>query len=69
VTANFQGNHDKLQYITSLNYMNEKAIILGTIDQKTLADIQGRSEPEPQFSIQYYGSTFISRAPIQILNI
>jgi len=62
VTANFQGNHDKLQYITSLNYMNEKRYILGTIDQKTLGlTFRADLNLSPQFSIQYYGSPFISR--------
>ena len=62
VTANFEGNHDKLQYITTMNYYNEKRYILGTIDQKTLGlTFRVDLNLTPEFSIQYYGSPFISR--------
>ena len=62
VTASYINNNNELQYVAEQNYLNEKRYILGTIDQKTLgltfrADLNLTQE----FSIQYYGSPFVSR--------
>lgn len=65
MTTDFTKNYDELQYITNLNLTGTvpgKRFILGTIDQKTsgitfTADLN----LTPEFSIQYYGSPFISR--------
>jgi hypothetical protein len=61
-TANFSGNNDKLQYVTTINTGSKKRYILGTIDQTTLG-ITFRVDLNitPEFSIQYYGSPYISR--------
>ena len=63
VTANYYGNHDELQYIArrDLNLQGQR-FILGTIDQKTLGlTFRADLNLTPEFSIQYYGSPFISR--------
>jgi hypothetical protein len=62
VTANYANNIDNLQYVTQLNYLTEKRYILGTINQKTLGlTFRVDVNITPEFSIQYYGSPFISR--------
>lgn len=67
VSANYQKNSDDLQYVTEADYTSEnltkgKHYILGTIDQKTLGLIfRADLNITPEFSIQYYGSPFISR--------
>jgi hypothetical protein len=62
LTANFVNNHDRLQYITTRNFLLEKRYILGTIDQKTLGlTFRVDLNLTPEFSIQYYGSPFVSR--------
>lgn len=62
VTANYSNNYDNLQYVTQLNYQTEKRYILGTIDQTTLGlTFRIDVNVTPEFSIQYYGSPFISR--------
>ena len=62
VTVNYLDNHDRLQYVTSTNYLSEKRYILSTIDQKTLGlTLRVDLNLTPEFSIQYYGSPFISR--------
>ncbi|KPK86247.1 MAG: hypothetical protein AMS27_05520 [Bacteroides sp. SM23_62_1] len=60
--ADYEKNDDRLQYITTINYLTEKRYILGTIDQETFG-ITFRADLNltPEFSIQYYGSPFISR--------
>jgi hypothetical protein len=60
--AEYQKNLDELQYITTINYNNEKRYILGTIDQSTLGfTLRADLNLTPEFSIQYYGNPFISR--------
>jgi len=62
VKASYSGNHDEIQYITQCNYLDEKRFILGTIDQSTLGlTFRADLNLTPEFSIQYYGSPFISR--------
>lgn len=62
LTVNYLNNHDRLQYVTSTNYLSEKRYILGTINQKTLGlTLRVDLNLTPEFSIQYYGSPFISR--------
>jgi hypothetical protein len=62
VTADYQKNQDKLQYITATDYLTEKRYILGTIDQTTLGlTFRADLNLTPEFSIQYYGSPFVSR--------
>jgi hypothetical protein len=62
VTASYADNHDNLQYVTTMNYNSEKRYILGSIDQKTLGlTFRIDVNISPEFSIQYYGSPFISR--------
>jgi hypothetical protein len=62
VTASMMNNHDQLQYITSLDYMSSKRYILGTLNQKTV-NLTFRLDLNitPEFSVQYYGSPFVSR--------
>jgi hypothetical protein len=60
--VNYIGNSDKLQYIGTNNSVPENRYILGTIDQKTLGlTFRIDLNLTPEFSIQYYGSPFISR--------
>lgn len=62
ITADFIDNNDDLQYVATRDYMSEKRYILGTIDQKTTGlTFRLDLNITPEFSIQYYGSPFISR--------
>jgi hypothetical protein len=62
LTADYQKNHNRLQYITTRDYLTEKRYILGTIDQTTLGlTFRADLNLTPEFSIQYYGSPFVSR--------
>jgi hypothetical protein len=62
VTANYSNNSDDLQYVTQLDYMADKRYILGTIDQTTLGlTFRVDINITPEFSIQYYGSPFVSK--------
>jgi hypothetical protein len=62
VTFNYIINRDNLQYITELELLPLNRYILGTINQKTLGlTIRADLNLTPEFSIQYYGSPFISR--------
>ena len=55
-------NHDLLQYITTLDYNSSDRYIFGTIDQKTVGlTFRADLNITPEFSIQYYGSPFVSR--------
>jgi hypothetical protein len=61
VTANYMNNHDRLQYITTDYSVPNNRYILGTIDQKTVSlTFRVDLNLTPEFSIQYYGSPFIS---------
>lgn len=64
ITADYEENRDELQYIATRtdpsNYY--RRYILGTIDQKTLGlTFRADLNLTPEFSIQYYGSPFISK--------
>jgi hypothetical protein len=62
VTANYIKNRDRLQYIASDFSVPGSRYILGTINQRTLGlTFRVDLNLTPQFSIQYYGSPFISR--------
>jgi hypothetical protein len=62
LSASYGANHDHLQYVTTNNLNEGNRYILGTIDQQTV-DFTFRIDYSitPEFSIQYYGSPFISR--------
>ncbi|HAX93729.1 MAG TPA: hypothetical protein DCY25_07270, partial [Bacteroidales bacterium] len=64
ITADYEENRDELQYVaTGIDLLYAaKRYILGTIDQKTLGlTLRADINLTPEFSIQYYGSPFISR--------
>jgi len=62
LSADFENNFNELQYITTLDYQGDKKYILGKIDQKTYGmTFRVNLNITPEFSIQYYGSPFISR--------
>ena len=62
ISAHIAENRDMLQYITTLDYLNDKRYIFGTIDQKTIGlTFRVDLNISPEFSIQYYGSPYISR--------
>ena len=62
VTGDYIDNTDDLQYVATTDYISEKRYILGTIDQKTVGlTLRLDLNITPEFSIQYYGSPFISR--------
>jgi hypothetical protein len=57
----YEANYDELQYVSTVDYSNEKRYILGTIDQTTFGvTFRVDLNITPEFSIQYYGSPFIS---------
>jgi hypothetical protein len=61
VTANYMNNHDRLQYVTTSYDVPGNRYILGTIDQKTLGlTFRVDLYVTPEFSVQYYGSPFVS---------
>jgi len=61
ITANYMKNRDNLQYITTVMDVPGNRYILGKIDQKTLGlTFRVDLNLTPEFSIQYYGSPFIS---------
>ncbi len=62
LSANYDYNNNSLQYVSTINYLSGKRYILGTIDQKTLGfTLRVDLNLTPEFSIQYYGSPFVSR--------
>ncbi len=62
ITADFINNYNELQYVATKDYLSEKRYILGTIDQKTLGlTLRMNLNISPEFSIQFYGSPFVSR--------
>lgn len=61
LSADYERNTNDLQYITSFDYQDDKRYILGTIDQNTFGlTFRMDINITPEFSIQYYGSPFIS---------
>jgi hypothetical protein len=62
ISGDYIHNNDNLQYVATVDYQSEKRYILGTIDQKTVGlTLRLDLNITPEFSIQYYGSPFISR--------
>jgi hypothetical protein len=62
MTANFTKNHDLLQYVSTPDYLSDKRYVFGTIDQNTVGlTFRVDLNITPEFSVQYYGSPFISR--------
>ncbi len=62
LSALYEINNDMLQYITTLDYSSEKRYILGTINQETVGlTFRVDLNLSPEFSIQYYGSPFVSK--------
>ncbi len=62
INTNYAENKDEIQYVGISNFGDEKRYILGTIDQTTLGfTFRADLNLTPEFSIQYYGSPFISR--------
>jgi hypothetical protein len=62
VSGDYIDNTDNLQYVATKNYFSEERYILGTINQKTVGmTLRLDLNITPEFSIQYYGSPFISR--------
>jgi hypothetical protein len=61
VSGDLIDNNDNLQYVATRTYNTEERYILGTIDQKTFGlTLRLNLNITPEFSIQYYGSPFIS---------
>jgi hypothetical protein len=63
LTASYEENRDELQYVATRDFsLTGRRYVLGTIDQKTLSLIfRADLNLTPEFSIQYYGSPFISK--------
>lgn len=62
LTGELVNNTDDLQYVATKDYLSEKRYILGTIDQRTIGiTLRLDLNITPEFSIQYYGSPFISQ--------
>ena len=63
LTASYEENRDELQYVATRDFSpTGRRYLLGTIDQKTLSLIfRADLNLTPEFSIQYYGSPFISK--------
>jgi hypothetical protein len=62
LAGSYAGNHDQLQYITTRNLNAGSRYIMGTIDQRTMGlTLRIDYSITPEFTIQYYGSPFISR--------
>lgn len=62
LSAFWEENFNELQYVGKASFSGDPRYLLGTIDQSTLG-ITFRADLNltPEFSIQYYGSPFISR--------
>jgi len=62
LSANYIENRDQLQYISTNYEVPGNRYILGTIDQTTVGlTVRVDLNLTPEFSIQYYGSPFVSR--------
>jgi hypothetical protein len=62
MSAGYSENHDALQYVSTTDYKSEKRYIMGKIDQQTLGlTFRMDLNLTPEFSLQYYGSPFVSR--------
>jgi hypothetical protein len=59
--TSYSENRDEIQYVTVTDIQSEKRYILGIIDQKTLGiTFRADLNLSPEFSLQYYGSPFVS---------
>jgi hypothetical protein len=59
--ADYLNNQDNLQYVSVADYQAEKRYVLGKIDQKNYGlTLRIDLNITPEFSLQYYGSPFIS---------
>jgi hypothetical protein len=66
----FNENPNKTQYVTTTNFGAQKRYILGAIDQKTWsASLRINYSINPNLSIQFYGSPFITRGTYSDFNI
>jgi hypothetical protein len=62
ISADYSKNNDDLQYVATIGTPGERNYILGNIDQQTLGlTLRVDLNFTPEFSIQYYGSPFISK--------
>ena len=62
LSADYANNNDALQYVTTKETTGGTRYILGSIDQQTLGfTFRVDYSITPEFSIQYYGSPFVSR--------
>jgi hypothetical protein len=62
MSATYEYNRNNLQYVDAKDYYSEKRYILGTIGQETLGlTFRVDLNLTPGFSIQYYGSPYVSR--------
>jgi hypothetical protein len=62
LAANYVNNRNEMQYVITINLKSDKRYILGTIDQQTLGlTFRIDLNLTPEFSVQYYGSPFVSR--------
>ena len=63
LNPSYNNNPSKTQYVTQTDFNGTTRYVLGTIDNKTLsASIRLSYTINPNFTIQYYGQPFISRA-------
>ncbi len=62
ISVSYTNNHNRLQYVTTVNRTEGNRYILGTIKQQTV-NLTMRLDYiiNPQLSIRYYGSPFVSR--------
>jgi hypothetical protein len=62
LSADYTDNHNSLQYVGMASSNTGTKYILGSIDQQTLGlTLRIDVNISPEFSIQYYGSPFVSR--------
>jgi hypothetical protein len=62
LSANYGRNLDDLQYVNYIKSTPQNRYILGTIDQETFGlTLRLDCSITPEFSLQYYGSPFISK--------
>jgi len=62
VSATYEDNRNDLQYVNTTSFNGDPRYILGTINQTTLGlTFRADLNITPEFSIQYYGSPFVSR--------
>lgn len=62
LSADYSDNYNSLQYVGTTSTQGENKYLLGTINQQTLGlTLRVDVNISPEFSIQYYGSPFVSR--------